>query len=117
MKYVVVQDIKAETKVGKNIYLFDFFFLLVWATVTFMCGSFVHENLRIVFYFFSAACGIFLTLKSSWNKRRRNWESLILFIRKDREVYRPVINLSKATGNGKTARRENGYEKEIGNTQ
>ena len=26
MKHIVVQDIKSETKVGKSVYLFDFFF-------------------------------------------------------------------------------------------
>ena len=28
MKHIVVQDIKSETKVGKSVYLFDFFFLV-----------------------------------------------------------------------------------------
>ena len=26
MKHIVVQDIQSETKVGKSVYLFDFFF-------------------------------------------------------------------------------------------
>lgn len=106
MKYTVVQDIKAETKVGKSMYLFDFFFLLTYAAVSFMLGSLVHSTLRIPFYLFSGGCAIFLTMKSSWNKNRRNWESLFLYLRKDREVYLPLPNVSVATEN----QRKNGKE-------
>ncbi len=106
MKYIVVQDMKTETKVSKNIYLFDFFFLLVYAAVSLMFGSVVHAMLRIPFYLFSGVCGIFLTMKSSWNKKRRNWESLFLFIRRDKEVYHPLINGSVATEGGKKRRKE-----------
>lgn len=106
MKYIVVQDMKTETKVSKNIYLFDFFFLLVYAAVSLMFGSVVHAMLRVPFYLFSGVCGIFLTMKSSWNKKRRNWESLFLFIRRDKEVYHPLINGSVATDGGKKRRKE-----------
>ena len=99
MKYVVVQDIKSETRVGKSIYLFDFFFLLGYASVSFMLSNMVHSSFKIPFYIFSAICAIFLTMKSTWNKKRRNWESIFLYIRKDREVYYPVSNISVATEN------------------
>ena len=39
MKHIVVQDIKSETKVGKSVYLFDFFFEKICANVlnTYLC--------------------------------------------------------------------------------
>lgn len=91
MKHIVVQDIKSETKVGKSVYLFDFFFLVTYGAVSFLLGSTVHEMLRIPFYIFSAVCAIFLTMKSNWNKKRRNWESLLLYIRRDKGIYYPRI--------------------------
>lgn len=106
MKYIVVQDMKTETKVSKNIYLFDFFFLLVYAATSLMFGSVVHPMLKVPFYLFSGVCGVFLTMKSSWNKRRRNWESLFLFIRRDKEVYHPIMNQSAATEKGMERRKE-----------
>lgn len=106
MKYIVVQEIKSETKVGKSIYLFDFFFLLTYGAVSFLLGSMVHSMLQIPFYIWSAVWGIFLTLKSGWNKKRRNWESILLYIRKDREVYYPLVNEGIATENGKKRREE-----------
>lgn len=106
MRYIVVQDMKTETKVIKNIYLSDFFFLLVYAAVSLMLGSVVHTMLKIPFYIFSGVCGMFLTMKSSWNKKRRNWESLFLFLRRDKEVYHPLMNQSKATDRGRERRKE-----------
>lgn len=106
MKHIVVQDIKSETKVGKSIYLFDFFFLLTYGAVSFLFGSAVHEMLRIPFYIFSVICAIFLTMKSNWNKKRRNWESLLLYIRRDKEIYHPLVNDSVATELDKKRRKE-----------
>ena len=106
MKHIVVQDIKSETKVGKSVYLFDFFFLVTYGAVSFLFGSTVHEMLRIPFYIFSAVCAIFLTMKSNWNKKRRNWESLLLYIRRDKGVYYPLVNENVATELDKKRRKE-----------
>lgn len=113
MKHIVVQDIKSETKVGKSVYLFDFFFLVTYGAVSFLFGSTVHEMLRITFYIFSAVCAIFLTMKSNWNKKRRNWESLLLYIRRDKGVYYPLVNENVATELDKKRRKEAvGYEED-----
>lgn len=113
MKHIVVQDIKSETKVGKSVYLFDFFFLVTYGAVSFLLGSTVHEMLRILFYIFSAVCAIFLTMKSNWNKKRRNWESLLLYIRRDKGIYYPLVNENVATELDKKRRKEAvGYEED-----
>ncbi len=91
MRYVVAQEIKSETKVGKSIYLFDLFFVVVYLGVSFIFASAVHEGLTILFYIFSFGCALFLTAKSHANRKRRNYESIILFLRRDKEVYRPVV--------------------------
>lgn len=95
MRYVVAQEIKSETKVGKSIYLFDLFFVVVYIGVSFVFAAAVHESLTILFYIFSFGCALFLTAKSHANRKRRNYESIILFLRRDKEVYRPVM-----TGSG-----------------
>lgn len=110
MKYTVVQDIKSETKVGKSMFLYDFFFLLTYGAVSFMLANMVHSTLKIPFYVFSGCCAVFLTMKSSWNKKRRNWESIFLYLRKDREVYHPLPNVSVATERQKQKKEGDGYE-------
>lgn len=92
-----VDEIKSETKVYKGIYLFDFFFLILYMMISYILRFFVASSLTVVFMIFSAICALYLTSKSSTNKQRRKYEALILFLRHDRAVYRPVKNISLAT--------------------
>ena len=62
-----------------------------------LLGNIVNELLIVPYYIFSGLVAVFLTVKSNWNVKRRNWESLFIFLRRDTEVYKPVINLSCAT--------------------
>lgn len=96
MKYLVVEEVKAQTKVQKGIFVFDLFFLIVYMTITGMIGSMVHSNFRIVYYIFSFCCGLFLTLSSAKNRKRRNYQSMLLFFKKDREVYYPEEKVDDA---------------------
>lgn len=95
MRYLTTQEIKSETKVGKSIYLFDLFFILIYMSVSLILGNFVHEGLRFPFYIFSLVMALILTMKSYTNHKRRNYEAILLYFQKDESVYLPVINLSK----------------------
>ena len=95
MKFMSLEETKSETKVHKNIYLFDFFFILIYSAVSGMFGTVVSESIRIPYYIYSVFCAIWLTAKSKTNRRRRNYEALILFFRKDKMVYNPELNISK----------------------
>lgn len=94
MRYIVTQEIKSETKVGKVIYVFDFFFLVVWIMVSYMLAYMVADELHVPFYIFSVIMAIILTMPSFSNKKRRNYQSILLLIKKDRAVYKPVMNIS-----------------------
>ncbi len=99
MKYTAVNEIKTETKVYKGIYLFDFFFLIIYMMITWMIKDFVSSNLQVLFFVFSLICALYLTSKSTTNKERRKYQAIVLFLKHDRAVYRPVMNISKATKN------------------
>lgn len=96
MKYLTTQEIKSETKVGKSIYLFDLFFVIIYMSVSLVLGNMVHASLRAAFYLFSLAMALLLTAKSYYNKKRRNYESIFLYLQRDGTVYYPAINISKA---------------------
>ena len=96
-EYTLSQEIKSETKVGMGLYAFDFFFLIIYGIVTFIAGNLVHEDLRIPFYIFSLLMAVFLTMPSSFNKKRRNYESIVIYLKKYTGVYRPVKNISKCS--------------------
>ena len=100
MKYTsgaVVQELRSETKVYKGIMLQDFFFIIIYMMAAYVLREMVSPSLRVLYMIFSALTGLYLTSKSRSNPGRRQYEALLLFITKDRAVYRPVINYSLAT--------------------
>lgn len=87
----VTEELKSQTKVWLNIYIFDFFFLILYLGGTYLFRNLVHQDLRILYYIFSAIMAIFLTMPSYFNKKRRNYQSILILLKKDNSVYRPII--------------------------
>ena len=49
-QFITLDETKSQTKVRGNIYLFDFWFILIYFAVSGMLGNAVSETLRIPFY-------------------------------------------------------------------
>ncbi|MGL4484969.1 MAG: DUF5592 family protein [Anaerovoracaceae bacterium] len=96
MKYIVTEDITSPNKVAGPVTVFDFFFVGVYMGVSFVLLSGVHSSLKIPFLIFSLLMAIFLTSRSYFNKKRRNYESLILLLKNETEVYRPFMRGEKS---------------------
>lgn len=111
MRYLVAKDIKSETKVSKNIYIYDFFFILIYMTVSLVLANLVHPSLKLVFYVYSLGMAVFLTAKSYYNKKRRNYESVMIMLRRDKGLYAPVLNKSRKR---ERMEDEEGYEMKKG---
>lgn len=90
-RFIAMDETKSETKVHGNIYLFDLFFILIYFSVAAMLGSAVSSTLRIPYYIFNVICAMWLTMKSRSNRCRRNYESIILFLRRDKNVYKDIV--------------------------
>ncbi len=95
MRYVIPQEIKSETKVTKNIYLFDFFFLVVWCGGTALFANAVTSSFLVMYWIFSVLMGLILISGSKTNKKRRFYQSIFIYLKKDRGIYRPIPNISK----------------------
>ena len=111
MRYLVAKDIKSETKVSKNIYIYDFFFILIYMSVSLVLANLVHPSLKIVFFFYFLGMAVFLTAKSYYNKKRRNYESVMIMLRRDKESYSPVLNKSRRR---ERIEKEEGYQMKKG---
>ena len=111
MRYLVAKDIKSETKVSKNIYIYDFFFILICMSVSLVLANLVHPSLKIVFFIYSLGMAVFLTAKSYYNKKRRNYESVMIMLRRDKESYSPVLNKSRRR---ERIEKEEGYQMKKG---
>lgn len=83
------QSIESKTKVWGSVEIFDFFFVGAYTGLSYALSSMVHDKVRVLFMIFSVAMSIFLTAKSSFNKNRRNYESLYFLLTKDDSTYRP----------------------------
>lgn len=100
-RFIAMDETKSETKVTGNIYLYDLFFILIYFTVTAMLGTVVSSVLRISYYVFNVVCALWLTMKSHSNKQRRNYQSIVLFLRRDYKVYKDiVVEDDRKDGNG-----------------
>lgn len=93
-QFMALDETKSQTKVHGNIYLFDFFFILIYFAVSGVLGTAVSDTIRVPYYIFSILTALWLTSRSKSNKRRRNYEALILFLRRDKNVYLCEKNLS-----------------------
>lgn len=88
--YKAAKEINAESHIALWIYAKDFFFLIAYTMVTFMLNSLVASSFRTLFNIYSIICGVVLTLPSYFNKKRRIYQSLLIFLHRDKKVYHPV---------------------------
>lgn len=89
------ESIESPSKVSKHIDVFDFFFVMVYVGISFAMKISVNERLRPGFMVFSFLMAVFLTSKSTINKKRRNFESIYFLITKDTGTYRPFMMKEK----------------------
>lgn len=99
MARVTTESIESKTKVKGNFEVFDLFFILAYISVSYaLMGTLVHQKLQPFFMLFSALMAGFLTWRSSFNKKRRNFESLYFLITRDVAVYLPFFTSEDKDG-------------------
>lgn len=95
MEYTITKEIESQTKVHGKIYAYDFIFLVIYGIMTFIFKSLVNEHLLILYYLFSAIMAIILTSSSTFNRQRRNYQSILIYLKRSDVLYRPVKNISR----------------------
>lgn len=88
--YETTKEIDSEAQVYRFIYIKDFFFLLMYATAVIFLSNLVHSKVLIAYYIFSAIMAILLVLPSYHNPKRRNYMAILIFLKKDTQVYKPI---------------------------
>ena len=95
MKYIITEQIESPVKVSKSIEFFDLMFFICYMAVSAAFSSLVADRLAVPFFIYSALMAIALTIKSPFNKNRRNFESIYFMLKRDKEVYKPIYNLEE----------------------
>ena len=80
MKYLITEEIESPAKATKHIEVRDLFFFLGYLALAVCFRGLVHDRLQIPYLLFSALMATVLTMKSFFNKKRRNYESIYLLI-------------------------------------
>lgn len=80
MRYLVTKEIKSETQVVWKLYFRDFVFLIVWISVNWNLKDKIHVYLQVPFCIFAVIIGILLILPSGINPKRRQYQSLALYL-------------------------------------
>lgn len=93
-EHIVTNELKSEPKVGGKVFISTFYFLMFYGIVFYNLKIFVHERLMIPYAIFSVVTGVFLTMPSVFNHRRKIYQSIIIYLRRDKTVYRPTRNIS-----------------------
>lgn len=85
--YEITKEIKSKTRVYKYIYVQDFFFLIIYAALTFILSSMVYSAFVLPFYVVSGIFAIILILPSPWNPGRKIYMSIMIMLHKDYKIY------------------------------
>lgn len=80
MKYLVTKEIKSETQVVWKLYFRDFIFLCTWIGANWYLKDQIHVYLQIPFCIYAVIIGILLILPSGLNPKRRQYQSLALYL-------------------------------------
>lgn len=87
MTYILPKEISAETKITKNLFLFDLIFMGLIMLGAWVLSSFVRENLRLIYYIITFVLALILRTKSKLNPKKRIFTSIYLMLVKDTKIY------------------------------
>ncbi len=87
----VITDIESKTKATRNLDLKNLIFLAMYMMFAYMLRDNVNGLLYVPYMIFSFACGLFLMMPSSFNKKRNHLYSIVILIKNDAATYRPYF--------------------------
>lgn len=80
MEFRMIDDIRTETKIMKFLTLKSFFFILAFVIIGVVFSSMVYDSLQIWFIVYNVAVGFVMSLPSTFNKDKRIYQSILIFI-------------------------------------
>lgn len=87
MMYILPKEISSETKISKNLFLFDLVFIGIVMLIAWILNSFVYEGIRILYYISCFIIALILRTKSKLNPKKRLFTSIYLMLVKDKKIY------------------------------
>lgn len=76
-KTITTTSIESKNRVFGSYDVWDFLFIMLYVMLSYGLRLYVHPRLRIPFFIFSVIVAVFLTSRSSMNKRRKIMKAYI----------------------------------------
>lgn len=87
MRYLVTKEIKSDTQVVWKLYFQDFAFLVIWVVINWNIQGIVNSHLQVPFFIFAVIIGVILVLPSGLNSKRRQYQSIALYLMRSKDVF------------------------------
>ena len=98
-KYHVPQELKSQTKLTSAvpIYVKDVFIISFILGIAYIFRNLVADELTTVYWITAVCTAVILALPSFFNRKRRMYESLFLYLSRDSAVYSSAVKESDST--------------------
>ena len=111
MRYLVTKEIKSETQVIWKLYFQDFAFLLIWIVLNYRFKEIAHPYLQWPMFIFGIIMGILLVLPSVANPKRRQYQSIMLYLMRPQETFYIIKRKEAGNEEGQDQRSKRRYPK------
>lgn len=80
--YIMLKELETPFKINKFIYALDLFILVGFAGIGAILQGMVFKDLQTMFFIFNFLVGAFMTAPSFANPQKRNFQSILILLRK-----------------------------------
>lgn len=88
--YKNYKEIKSKKTVWSTIKMNQAGIIIVFLFIGFILREHVTDKLSFLYMIFTVGCGIYLAMPSGMNKERENYHSILIFIKNNKNTYKPI---------------------------
>lgn len=92
MRYKVSQELNSKPRIIPDIdfFLKDLIFIVVWLAIAYVLRNKVSSGFHVLYWLFNICMAITMSLPSKTNPGRRNYQAMVIFLKRCRKSYKPV---------------------------
>lgn len=108
--YSLPSKLSQEAKLFRFLTIRTVITMFLFAFLSIRVSSQVFEPLQVPFIIFNVVVGLYVSIISKKNMQKRNYQSFLIFIFRDRHFYKPISPQSKLPD---TMKKYNEYERRM----
>lgn len=90
--YSIPRDFRAKAQVYRGVTLVDFLVIIFMGLIGYLISNQAHlvaESWSTAFNIYNVCVAVFLVIPSSWNRGKKNYQSIYYMLIRDRHIYHP----------------------------